>query len=138
MEPAGYSKTPLLRKLGIKSGHRLLWIDPPEGFHSLLGPLPEDVELLPTDAPSADVVHVFIRQAEALKKALERLKEVIYPDGMLWVSWYKKSSGKQTDVNEDTVRELALPLGLVDVKVCAVDTEWSGLKLVWRKERRTR
>ena len=138
MEPAGYSKTPLLRKLGIRPGQRLLWIDPPVGFDALLGPLPEDVELLPAEAASADVVHVFVRRADALQKALENLKEVIYPDGMLWVSWYKKSSGKQTDVNEDTVRELALPLGLVDVKVCAVDAEWSGLKLVWRKERRTR
>jgi hypothetical protein len=129
--PAGYSGTPLVKKLGIKAGQRVLFVNDPPEFKPLL----EDLPAIRRGSPS-DYVHVFVRSQAELKKHLGSAKKGLEQDGMIWVSWPKKSSGIATDVTEDTVRAYALPLGLVDIKVCAIDETWSGLKLVIRRENR--
>ncbi len=134
---AGYSGTPLFRKLGIKPGFRIRTKNAPPGFASLLNGLPRDVTISTTIRRDVDLWHLFTRSSRELRSHLPGLMEQIRQDGMIWVSWPKKSSGVPTDVTEDTIRGAALPLGLVDVKVCAVDEVWSGLKLVIRKERRS-
>lgn len=133
---AGYSKTPLIKKLGIKPGYRVCFVDAPETYPNLLGPLPEDVEVLPRQSKDLDFIHLFSQQSEQMEEDLYQLKDQIRKDGMIWISWYKKSARMPTDITEDVIRGAALALGLVDVKVCAVDEQWSGLKLVWRKENR--
>ena len=130
---AGYSGTPLVKKLGIKEGHRVLFVNDPPEFKPLLVDLPTIKKGKPND-----YVHVFVRGQAELKKQLAAIKKSLDQDGMIWVSWPKKASGIATDVTEDTVRTAALPLGLVDVKVCAIDETWSGLKLVIRRENRKR
>ncbi|HLW52067.1 MAG TPA: DUF3052 domain-containing protein [Candidatus Angelobacter sp.] len=129
---AGYSGTPLVQKIGIKAGHRLLLRNDPPGFLGDLGRLPEGVA--PTDrlASKANVAVYFTDKLAALEKDFAALARAIEPDGMLWVAWPKKASGKPTDLTEDVVRRVALERGLVDVKVCAIDETWSGLKLVVR------
>lgn len=129
--PAGYSGTPLVKKLGIKPGARVLFVNDPPEFKPLLVDLPSIKKGSP-----ADYVHLFVRNRADLKKQLGAAKKSLDPDGMIWVSWPKKASGVPTDVTEDTIRASALPLGLVDVKVCAIDETWSGLKLVIRRENR--
>jgi hypothetical protein len=133
---AGYSATPLAKKLGIKPGCRLFVADAPKNYAELVAPLPEGVQLTAQLHADTDVVHVFstrrTKLAQALRSALAKMKR----DGAIWVSWPKKASKMETDITEDTIRELALPIGLVDIKVCAVDETWSGLKLVLRKEKR--
>ncbi|HJX28001.1 MAG TPA: DUF3052 domain-containing protein [Thermoanaerobaculia bacterium] len=133
---AGYSGTPLTKKLGIKEGSTLLLLDAPDDYLALLGPLPEAVEIVPQVSNSTDLVHVFSTRREDLEETLLALRAQIKPTATIWVSWPKKSSKVPTDITEDTIRYIALPLGLVDVKVCAVDDVWSGLKLVIRKELR--
>lgn len=133
---AGYSGTPLVKKLGIKPGCRLFVQDGPDDYFDLLGPLPDGVAVLRRPTGKLDLVHVFTTQAAALAAALEKFRGQIAEDGVIWVSWPKKAAKVATDVTEDVVRALALPLGLVDVKVCAVDETWSGLKLVIRRENR--
>jgi Protein of unknown function (DUF3052) len=133
---AGYSGTPLAKKLGIKPGTRLLAVNAPADYAALLDPLPENVAFLPAGADELDVVHLFTKTRSELIKLIDRYMTKIKQEGAIWVSWPKKASGISTEVTEDTVRELALPLGLVDIKVCAVDETWSGLKLVIRKENR--
>ena len=133
---AGYSGTPLAKKLGIKPGTRLLAVNAPADYAALLDPLPENVALLRTGSDELDVVHLFTKTRSELIKLIDRYMTKIKQEGAIWVSWPKKASGIPTEVNEDTVREVALPLGLVDIKVCAVDETWSGLKLVIRKENR--
>ncbi len=135
---AGYSGKPLAQKLGIKPGCRMYVHDGPENYLQMLGTLPEDVSILGRPAGKLDLVHVFTRDAAALGKMLLDYRDQIAADGMIWVSWPKKAAKAATDVTEDVVRELALPLGLVDVKVCAVDEVWSGLKLVIRVANRKR
>lgn len=133
---AGYSGRPLVAKLGIREGFRVLVRNPPAGYRELLEGLPDGVTLA-EDLPGAvEMVHFFTRGRTELAAALPELLGRIRQDGMIWVSWPKRASGVPTDVTEDTVRAVALPLGLVDVKVCAVDDTWSGLKLVIRKENR--
>lgn len=127
---AGYSGTPLTQKLGIKPGFRLRLLQAPENFISLLGPLPEDVVLAEDNALPHDLVHFFTNSAAELHQVLPALRSTIKPNGCIWISWPKKASGLPTDVTEDVVRSLALSVDLVDVKVCAVDEVWSGLKLV--------
>jgi hypothetical protein len=134
--PAGYSGTPLARKLGIKAGCVVHAAGAPEHYASLLAPLPEGVRFAARASAQVHVVHAFHRQREALATALVRYRAQLAPAASLWVSWPKKAARVETDLTEDTVRELALPLGYVDVKVCAVDAVWSGLKLVLRKELR--
>lgn len=135
-QPAGYSGTPLAKKLGIKPSFRVKTWNAPADYPALLDPLPEDVTISPRLRPPVDLWHVFARSRRELARKLPGCRDEIRQDGMIWVSWPKKSSGLGSDLTEDGVRELAFPLGLVDVKVCAVDEVWSGLKLVIRKELR--
>ena len=132
----GYSGTPLAEKLGIKSGHTVLTLNAPENYKALLGD-PYDIKII-ADKPAGrpDIIHLFTNSRDELFSKLADLRNVITQDGAIWVSWYKKAAKLPTEITEDTVREAALPLGLVDVKVCAVDDKWSGLKLVIRRENR--
>ena len=137
MPAAGYSGTPLFKKLGVKPGHRVLARRSPVPWDELAPGLPADVKLSVRKGKGPyDLVHLFTKKRAELEAELPELMARIERDGMIWVSWPKKASGVATDVTEDTVRAVALPLGLVDVKVCAVDETWSGLKLVIRKELR--
>jgi hypothetical protein len=129
---AGYSRTPLSRKLGIKPGFNVLIIAPPRHYRALLEPLPVGVRLRRSGAGPFDMIHVFSTRVRELEPELRRLEAMMPDQGMIWVSWPKRSSGVSTDLDENTVRELALKARLVDVKVCAVDETWSGLKLVRR------
>lgn len=133
---AGYSGTPLVRKLGIGPDMRLFVHGEPANYRELIAPIPEGVTFLRRLANDLDLVHLFVTEKAALVAGLMAVRPRIVPAGVIWVSWPKKASKVPTDVTEDTVRELALPLGLVDVKVCAVDEVWSGLKLVIRRENR--
>ncbi|HKR04411.1 MAG TPA: DUF3052 domain-containing protein [Bacteroidia bacterium] len=133
---AGYSGTPLVKKLGIKEGFKIKLIDPPENYFNLTGLLPAGAVILKNKNDKADFIHLFTSKISDLEKNLKILKDEIKKDGMIWISWYKKSAGLPTEITEDIIRNTALPLGLVDVKVCAVDEKWSGLKLVWRVEYR--
>jgi len=134
--PAGYSGTPLTRKLGLKPGNRVSLLGAPAGFRKLLDPVPDGVKFTTSFDKAANVVHLFTTSRKELAKVLANCRKSLAPDAMTWVSWPKKSAKVPTDITEDVIRELALPLGLVDVKVCAVDETWSGLKLVLRKELR--
>ena len=136
MQPSGYSGTPLARKLGIKPGQQVCAISPPADYKKLLRPLPEKVSFINEIKAGATFVHAFVSKREILDKELKRLRKLIADIGVVWISWPKKSSGVATDVTEDVIREVALPLGFVDVKVCAVDDTWSGLKLMIRREER--
>lgn len=133
---AGYSGTPLAAKLGIKAGTALLPVHPPQGYLDLLAPLPAGVVLQSRLAPRTDIVHVFSTSRRRLEALLRRTRKRMRDDAAVWVSWPKKTASQPTDLSEDVVRALALPLGLVDVKVCAVDATWSALKLVVRREQR--
>ena len=132
---AGYSGTPLAQKLGIKEGFVIGLVNPPENIANLLLPLPGGV-MLSSVAAGADMIHFFTNNLEELSKGLAEYRNLIKQDGAIWVSWYKKAAKLPTEITEDTVRDVALPLGLVDIKVCAVDEKWSGLKLVIRRENR--
>lgn len=136
MSPAGYSGTPLARKLGIAAGASVLIQGAPTGFRTLLDALPEGVRFQRRLTSETDLVLLFHKRRQDLTTRLRSARRALRPDAAVWVSWPKKSSGVATDITEDTIREIALPLGFVDVKVCAVDEVWSGLKLVVRKELR--
>lgn len=139
---AGYSGTPLAKKLGIKDGFSIVTVNAPGGYLDLVSPLPSGVTV--ADAAGRqpkthiDLVHLFTNSRDELFRELAKWVKLIPPDGTIWVSWYKKAAKLPTEITEDTVREAAFPLGLVDVKVCAVDEKWSGLKLVIRRENRPR
>ena len=133
---AGYSGTPLAKKLGIKAGFRLWARNPPPDYLKLLAPLPPEVAILSRAGKELDLIHFFTLSRHELGLALRPMMKAMKRDGAIWVSWPKKAAKMPTDVTEDVIRELALPLGLVDIKVCAVDETWSGLKLVIRKENR--
>ena len=133
---AGYSGTPLPKKLGIKEGSRVVLLGAPPGFDAWLGPLPAGVDLRTKARAKADVVLLFTASRAVLERRLPGLRDVIHPAGAVWAAWPKKASKVPTDITEDTVRDVCLPLGLVDVKVCAIDPTWSGLKLVIRTELR--
>jgi len=131
---AGYSGTPLAAKLSLKPGQRA-WFDAmPESVEAEIGET--GVERLAAPAPGIDAAHVFVTERAELEAKIAALLPLLAPAGFLWVSWPKKASKVATDINEDVIRDVALPTGLVDVKVCAVDATWSGLKLMIRKERR--
>lgn len=130
---AGYSGTPLATKLGMKPGYVVHTIDAPPGYRALLAPLPDAITFAPRLSHAVDVVHMFVTKAATLGTALPRIMKKMRPDAVVWVSWPKKAAKVESDVSEDVVRAIALPMGLVDVKVCAVDDVWSGLKLVVRK-----
>lgn len=132
----GYSGTPLARKLGIKAGTTLLPMAAPDDYLKWLAPLPDDVVLAKRPSADVQVVHLFVTQQKDLAKHLAGLRRTLKPDAAIWISWPKKASKVATDVTEDVIRSVALPMGLVDIKVCAVTEVWSGLKLVVRKELR--
>lgn len=132
----GYSGTPLAKKLGIKEGLRVRVTNAPSNYLELVSPIPENVLVSSSIQKDIDIWHLFSRSLSDLKYQLKESITRIRPDGMIWASWPKKSSGVATDITEDKIREVALPMRLVDVKVCAVDKTWSGLKLVVRKELR--
>ena len=128
---AGYSSTPLLKKLGIKPGARMFVMKAPETYWDWVSPLPEDVVVKKSpSSQSFDFVHLFLKEKKEYEKEVLRLKKALKPDGMIWISWPKKSSKVLTDLDENIIRDFALKNGLVDIKVCAVDEVWSGLKLV--------
>jgi hypothetical protein len=131
--PAGYSGTPLARKLGLTEGRRLQPRHAPPDYLQLLQPLPPGVQFDARLTRLTDIVHVFCERRAVLQHELEDLRPAIRSDAAVWVSWPKKASKRPTDITQDTIRELALPLSFVDVKVCAVSAVWSGLKLVIRK-----
>ena len=133
---AGYSGTPLAKKLGIKEGHVVAVVNDPGNFAELTAPLPDDVAMRNGARGKADMVVLFTKKRAELAKRVDSLGRMIYPDAMVWICWPKRASKVPTDMTEDVVREVELPKGLVDVKVCAIDETWSGLKLVWRKELR--
>jgi hypothetical protein len=132
----GYSGTPLAKKLGFKPGHRVAAVGAPANYRKLVAPLPEGLVLVDKVGKTTDVVHFFTASKAELAKKLVSWLKVLGPDAAIWVSWPKKTSKVPTDISEDTIRAVALPMGLVDIKVCAVDETWSGLKLVLRKELR--
>jgi hypothetical protein len=141
--PAGYSGTPLAKKLGIKEGSTILAVDAPDDYSWLVQSLPIGAEITNVELRSlgkgkagVDIIHLFTNSRDDLFRSLPLLHKLIKQDGSIWVSWYKKAAKLPTEITEDTVREACLPIGLVDVKVCAVDANWSGLKLVIRKENR--
>jgi hypothetical protein len=134
--PAGYSGTPLAKKLGIVANARVVARWAPDDYAELLEPVPAGVAFERAASRKTDVVHVFTTERARLANELTTLRNEIRGDAAVWVSWPKKASKMATDITEDTIRELALPLGFVDVKVCAVSEVWSGLKLVIRKELR--
>ena len=133
---AGYSETPLAKKLGIKDGFKVFLVKAPAQYRTLLAPLPARVSFMRTANMSTNLVHMFATERRALAQLLPSLRKKLPPETAIWVSWPKKSAKVASDVTEDTIREVALPLGFVDIKVCAVTEVWSGLKLVVRKELR--
>ncbi len=133
MSTAGYSGVPLSAKLGIKPGQRVVLIDAPPDHAAALAPLPAGVQFVERVDSAVDLVQLFVTRREDLAAQLQRLRRELRQDAVLWVSWPKKASKVPTTVTEDVIRELALALGFVDVKVCAVSEVWSGLKLVVRK-----
>jgi len=130
MNPAGYSGTPLVRKLGIKPGHRMWAFDPPDRYEALLGELPEGARPAREEERGIEFLHVFATSRAALGRGLAEARERMAEDGMVWLSWPKKTSGVETELDGNVVRETGLAAGLVDIKVCAVDEVWSGLKFV--------
>jgi hypothetical protein len=137
-EMAGYSKTPLVQKLGIKPGMKVAALSAPAGYRKLLAPLPAAVSFTDKANSGANFVHLFVTERRTLEKELKRLRAILDDAGVLWISWPKKASRVTTDITEDVIRDVCLPLGFVDVKVCAVDETWSGLKLMIRRENRRR
>lgn len=133
---AGYSKTPLAQKLGIKPGMKVAALGSPAGYRKLIAPVPTGVSFTDKAVAGSSFVHLFVTERSTLEKGLKRLRGLVDDAGILWISWPKKSSGVATDITEDVIREVCLPLGFVDVKVCAVDEIWSGLKLMIRRENR--
>jgi hypothetical protein len=134
---AGYSGTPLVQKLGIRAGGKIFVANAPANYRDLLEPRPEGVALLATLSASVDIAHLFVLSRADLAAHLRKCKAKLRDDAAVWVSWPKKASKVPTDITEDTIRAVALPMGFVDIKVCAVDDIWSGLKLVIRRELRT-
>lgn len=133
----GYSGTPLAKKLGIKPPLTLVAIAPPREYRSWLGALPAGVRISSSTMKTPEAVHLFATRRAVLAKHLASLRKRLTQSGYVWVSWPKKASKVETDITEDAIREVALPLGFVDIKVCAVSDVWSGLKLVIRKSERT-
>jgi hypothetical protein len=127
---------PLAKKLGIAAGARLFLHAAPANYRALVAPLPAGVQTVPRIDAHTDVIHVFATRRADLRKMLRTALRAMRPDAAIWVSWPKKAAGVPTDITEEVIRELALPTGLVDIKVCAVDETWSGLKLVIRRTQR--
>ena len=137
MTNAGYSGTPLARKLGIAEGMQVAAIDPPGDYRSIAAPWPDGARLAARADARTGLVHLFVRERVALEREAKCLRALLGDEAVLWVSWPKKASRVATDLTEDAIREVVLPMGWVDVKVCAVDAVWSALKLVVRRELRS-
>lgn len=134
---SGYSGTPLAKKLGIKVGATLLVTGDPGHFDEVVAPLPPGVIIRQRAGNGGlDVIVWFVRGRADLERRIDAMAKAIFPAGGLWIAWPKRASGVASDMTEDVVREVALPLGVVDSKVCAIDETWSGLRLVWRRELR--
>ena len=133
---AGYSRTPLQQKLGIKPDMNVVIINSPRNYRRLLGTIPDSVTFSDRFKPDSSFVHVFIKTRSELERRLPVLRKKIADTGTVWVSWPKRSSAVPTDVTEDVIRAVALPLGFVDIKVCAIDKIWSALKLMVRRTNR--
>lgn len=129
---AGYSSTPLAKKLGIKEGSRVALVNAPENFENTLEPLPDKVKFVQRISNSVDIILCFVMSERVLARDFARLAQKLVPNGMIWIVWPKKSSGVTTDLKFENVQRIGLDAGLVDVKICAVDATWSGLKFVYR------
>lgn len=136
---AGYSGTPLVKKLGIKEGSRVALVNAPENFETELGELPDNVKLMKSTTKSLDLILFFVLSERRLTKDFAKLATCLTSNGMIWIAWPKKSSGVTTDLTFERVQRIGLDAGLVDVKICAIDDTWSGLKFVYRlKDRPSR
>ena len=133
---SGYSGTPLAKKLNLRDGQRCWFENMPESVQDEIGEYALELTFVSSPEDSPDAAHIFVKDRSALEEKLAILRHTIAKDGQIWISWPKKASAMSTDITEDTIREVCLPMGLVDTKVCAVDEVWSGLKLVIRKELR--
>ena len=129
---AGYSETPLQKKLGIKEEFSIFVLKPPSDYFDWISPLPPGVKVKAKLAGEIDFIHLFIKEQKVFVKEFIRCKKNLKKDGMMWISWPKKASKVPTDLDENIIREFGLKNGLVDVKVCAVDDVWSGLKFMYR------
>lgn len=129
---AGYSSTPLAKKLGIKAGSRIALVNAPRDFDQVLGDLPEEAQIVRRLASALDIIVFFVLSERALARDFAKLAKRLLPSGMIWIAWPKKSSGVKTDLSFDRVQRTGLDAGLVDVKICAIDETWSGLKFVYR------
>lgn len=134
---AGYSGTPLADKLGLRRGMRCWFHNMPDSVREAIDPAAAQVEEQPTASDGLQYAHLFVTARDRLERELHALRPLMATNGFIWVSWPKKAARTDTDVTENVIREIALPTGLVDIKVCAVDETWSGLKLVIRKENRS-
>ena len=134
---AGYSGTPLTKKLGIKDGSRVALVNAPKDFQTELKDLPDEVQFLKPTTKSLDIILFFVLSERALAKDFAKLAARLTANGMIWIAWPKKSSGVATDLSFDSVQRIGLDAGLVDVKICAVDETWSGLKFVYRLKDRS-
>ena len=134
---AGYSGTPLPKKLGIKEGSRITLVNAPKDFRSELGELPDNVQFIKRPTKSLDIILLFVLIERALTRDFAKLAATLVSNGMIWIAWPKKTSGVATDLSEQRVRQLGLDSGLVDVKICAIDDTWSGLKFVYRLKDRS-
>ena len=130
MKTAGYSGTSLTKKLGIKNGYKIKIVNEPEGYFKLFNDLPIDLEILTDNKTKKDFIHYFVGNVIQVEKEIKLLSKEIEQNGALWISWPKKTSKIETDLNGNIVREIGLKNGLVDIKVCAVNEIWSGLKFV--------
>jgi hypothetical protein len=135
---AGYSSTPLAKKLGIKEGSRIALVNAPKNFQSELGELPDGVEFITRPTKSLDIILLFVLTERVLAREFSRLAEKLVTNGMIWIAWPKKSSGVTTDLSFERVQRIGLDVGLVDVKICAIDETWSGLKFVYRLKDRSK
>ncbi len=131
--PCNPSRTPLATKLGITAGSRIVVIEEPRDYAALIGTMPSGVIREPKVTPETTLVHLFSREKAHLQRELEVLRRAIASTTVVWVSWPKKTSGVKSDITDNTIRDVALPLGFVDIKVCSVSDVWSGLKLVIRR-----
>ena len=130
MKTSGYSGTPLAKKLGIKDNIKIKLINPPDNYFQLFSDMPAGIQNVKDNKTKKDFIHYFATKAKSLNRDMKGLKNELEKNGMIWISWYKLSSKIPTDITENIIRDIALKNGLVDVKVCAVDEIWSGLKLV--------
>ena len=130
--PAGYSKRSLVEKLGIKANSKIAIVNSPAGFDAVLGPLPQGVNVSSKPGKDLDFIHAFFLSTSNLNRQFPTLKKALSPSGCLWISWPKKAAKMETDLDENRIRDIGLNNGLVDIKVCAVDEIWSGLKFVYR------